>query len=141
MKMYEKYYEIAKDIVEKYELYNKDLQNYRILKSVLNLKKSNKKIIDDLDKIVKGKDLKDKVKALIDTYEDDRKNYKKGNNKKVEKSDDDEFREWEEEEKKYGINDEIESKNNAIKNETQNSNEKKRPIRNKSKRNTLNKNG
>ena len=140
MKIYEKYYEIAKDILEKYELYNKDLQNYRILRSILNLKKSNKKIIDDLDKIISGKELKDKVITLIDTYEDDRHNYKKGNNNIVERNDDDEFKEWEEEEKKYGISDEIESKNDENKNEIQNTKEKKRTMRNKGKKNTLNKN-
>ena len=140
MKIYEKYYEIAKDIVEKYELYNKDLQNYRILRSILNLKKSNKKIIDNLDKIINGKELRDKVMALIDTYEDDRHNYKKGNNNIFERNDDDEFKEWEEEEKKYGLNDELESKSAPNKNEIQNTKGKKRTMRNESKKNTLNKN-
>ena len=120
MKIYEKYYEIAKDILEKYELYNKDLQNYRILRSILNLKKSNKTIIDNLDKIINGKELKDKVITLIDTYEGDRHNYKKGNNIIIERNDDDEFKEWEEEENKNGINDEIESKSDANKKEIEN---------------------
>ena len=76
MKIYEKYKEIADDIIEKYELYNKKNKNYCILKTMRNLKNSNSKIIEDLNVIISGSDLKDKINNLINIYLRDRDKYK-----------------------------------------------------------------
>jgi hypothetical protein len=78
MKILEQYCEIEQDIIEKYELYNEKLKNYRVLKSLNNLNVSNKKIMDDLIKIINEKDLQKQINILIDIYEGDRKNYKEG---------------------------------------------------------------
>ena len=76
MKIYEKYSEIADDIIEKYELYNKKNKNYCILKTMINLKNSNLQIIDDLNKIINASDLKSQVNNLIDIYQVDREKYR-----------------------------------------------------------------
>ena len=100
VKIFEKYCEIANDIIEKYELFNKKYKNYRVLKSIFNIKKSNKKIIDDLEAINKGLNLKDKINTLIDIYEGDRTNYREGNynknenNKDNKKDEDEDLKEW-----------------------------------------------
>ena len=79
MKLIEKYHEIASDIIRKYELYNKELKNYRILKTIKNLENSNSKMIKDLDKIIKEKDTKKRMDILIDIYLNERKIFIKGN--------------------------------------------------------------
>ena len=53
MEIISKYYEIAKDIIEKYELYNTNLKNHRILKSIENLNKSNQNISIIINEIIK----------------------------------------------------------------------------------------
>ena len=88
MNLYEKYCEISYDIIEKYELYNKNLKNYRILKSIHNLEKSTGKIKDDLNRIVNEKNLKDKICELIDIYQGDRNDYKDGINNKINNNND-----------------------------------------------------
>jgi len=98
MKMYENYYKIANDIVEKYELYNKELKNYRILRSFLNLKISNKTIIKDLDDIINGKENKDKAYKLMDIYKTDRDIYNNINKSQQNSINKDEFKDWEDEE-------------------------------------------
>ena len=88
MNLYEKYCEISYDIIEKYELFNKNLKNYRILKSIHNLEKSTGKINDDLNRIVNEKNLKDKICELIDIYQGDRNDYKDGINNKINNNND-----------------------------------------------------
>ncbi len=79
MKLIEKYHEIASDIIRKYELYNKELKNYRILTTIKNLECSNSKVIKDLDNIIKEKDVKKRMFNLIDIYLNERKIFKEGN--------------------------------------------------------------
>jgi hypothetical protein len=99
LKMYENYYKIANDITEKYELYNQDLKNYRILRSFLYLKKSNKKIIEDLDEVLEGENMNNKIKFLINIYKTDREIYNNILPHEVftPKHQMDEYNEWEEE--------------------------------------------
>ena len=41
-RIYERYYNISLDILKKYETFNKNLKNYRILRTIRNLTFSNK---------------------------------------------------------------------------------------------------
>jgi len=111
-KIYEDYYKIANDITEKYELFNKDLKNYKNLRNLLNLKISNKNIIKDLEEIVSTKDLVIKSNKLISIYKEDREKY---NNRtqalNLEKHGMDDYNEWKEENAIIEIN-----KNNTSKN-------------------------
>lgn len=107
MKIYKNYCEILNDVIEKYEYNNKELKNYNILKTFFNLKKSNKMIMDDLDKIINEKDYKQKTHLIIEKFQADLENYKSLNNninnieKKVDDLDD--YKEWEEEIKKTKV--------------------------------------
>ena len=101
VKIYENYCEILNDVIEKYKLNNKELKNYAILKTFFNLKKSNKAIIDDLDKIIKEDSYKDKIDSLMLMFQKKWDNYKNLNNnvnniyaKKIADGLDD-FLEWE----------------------------------------------
>ena len=78
MTIINQYYEIAQDIIEKYELYNSKYKNHRILMSIKNLNRSNKNINELLSKIINGNDIKTKINNLIDIYNGDRLNYKEG---------------------------------------------------------------
>ena len=69
-RIYERYYNIANDIIKKYELFNKDLKNYRILRTIRNLNFSNKQIINDLNKIIDEQDLQKKSSIILSTYND-----------------------------------------------------------------------
>ena len=73
--IFEKYYEIANDIIEKYELYNQNLKNYRIIETIKNLDNSNPKIMKDLDKIINENDIQKRISYLIDIYHADRNSY------------------------------------------------------------------
>ena len=104
LKMYENYYKIANDITVKYALYNKELKNYRILRSFLNLKKSNSKIKKALEELVKGEegkeeDLINKISKLINIYKTDRAIYNNDiEHKKFDvKHSEEDLREWEDE--------------------------------------------
>lgn len=101
LKLYEKYCDMVADIVEKYTLYNNKYKNYRIVKSFFNLNKSNNKIIEDLDRIINGKNRKEKSNFLIEIYEKDRENYKKININKIENYQEveDDLSEWDKWEK------------------------------------------
>jgi hypothetical protein len=105
--MYNNYYQIANDINEKYELYNTDVKNYRILRNLLNLNKSNKEILKFLeDEIIKEKDLNKKIEKLINIYKEDRKKY---NNSRANvdislKCGEEEYNEWEKENVINGTN-------------------------------------
>ena len=76
MKIFEKYYEIGQDIIEKYELFNNDLKNHRVIQSLKNLNDSNEKVMKTLNDIINNTNLKNKINTLINIYEDDRKIYK-----------------------------------------------------------------
>ena len=103
LKIYKDYCEILCDVIEKYELNNVEFKNYEILKNFLNLKKSNKKIMDDLDKIINEKNYQIKANYLFEIYLNEQKNYKDNIsnlnnliNKYENKSDDlDDLMEWE----------------------------------------------
>lgn len=75
MKIFNNYYEIANDIVGKYELYNKDLKDYNILKSLRNLKFSNNQIMEELDAIINEDDIYKKVSLMIKLYADKYQRY------------------------------------------------------------------
>ena len=68
MKIYENYCGILNDVIEKYEFNNKEYKNYGVLKNFLNLKKSNKKIIDELEGVIIGDDYIKKAYFLIDIF-------------------------------------------------------------------------
>ena len=76
MKIYENYCDILNDVIEKYELNNKEYKNYGVLKNFLNLKKSNKKILNDLEGVIIGDDYITKAYFLIDMFQKDLDNYK-----------------------------------------------------------------
>ena len=65
LRIFKRYHYIAKDIIGKYELFNKDLKNNRILKSLWNLQSSNIKMNAELNKILEEEDLLKKTGLLI----------------------------------------------------------------------------
>ena len=76
-KEYRNYYFIAKHIIEKYELFNKEEKAYKsftIFKSLRNLKFSNIKLLEDLNSIINEKDLLERTKKLIEPYNTRKKN-------------------------------------------------------------------
>ena len=80
LRIFKRYLYIAKDIIGKYEFFNQDLKNNRILKSLWNLKYSNDKMNNDLTKIAGDENtlkLIEKADILIDIYEKKEENYKK----------------------------------------------------------------
>ena len=79
-RIYERYYNISLDILKKYETFNKKLKNYRILRTIRNLKFSNKQIINDLEKIINIDDLKSKCSTIIELYQNKVKLYENANN-------------------------------------------------------------
>ena len=83
VKIVEKYYEISKDMISKYESFNSKLKNYQVLLSINYLSVSNKEIIKDIDNVIKGnkskEDWKKKCNILIDIIEGDRSEYKNEN--------------------------------------------------------------
>ena len=78
LEIFNHYYEIGQDVIDKYELYNKDLKNHRILQTLNNLDTFNKTIMQDLNDIINSEDLKTQINFLIDISEEERKNYKEG---------------------------------------------------------------
>ena len=88
VKIVEKYYEIANDMINKYETFNSKLKNYQVLLSINYLSKTNKEIIKDIDNVIKGnknkEDWKKKCNKLIDIIEGDRSVYKNENSDSVE---------------------------------------------------------
>ncbi len=79
MRIYTQYYIISKDIISKYELFNQNFKNYRILKTLRNLEFSNKQILGDLNGIIKEKDIKTKADLIIDIHNKKIKNLKLNN--------------------------------------------------------------
>ena len=79
LRVFNRYFYIANDIIGKYELFNKDLKNYRILKSLRNLKFSNERMNKDLKKIIDEEDDLKKINSIIKIHLDKTENYKKNN--------------------------------------------------------------
>ena len=117
MKLYKNYCDILNDVIEKYEYNNKELKNYGILKTFFNLKKSNKKIMEDLDKVINEKDYKNKTYFLIDKFQIDNDNYKNLSNNVhniIKKANDiDDYNEWEKEINKTKDKDNKDNKDNG----------------------------
>ena len=66
-RIYKRYYDISNDIINKFELFNKNVKNYKILRTIWNLKFSNKQILEDLKKI-NEKYIKGKCATIIEIY-------------------------------------------------------------------------
>ena len=99
LRVFKRYHYIAKDIIGKFELFNKDLKNNRILKSLWNLQSSNNKMNDELTKITKEKNILKKTDLIIDIYEKKEEFYKHHSKDIVDyKKDEDEW--WKEIENK-----------------------------------------
>lgn len=79
LKIIEKYYDIAQDIIGKYESYNKKLKNFQVLETIRCLSDSNKEIMNDLNKIISENKTKEdwinKCKILIEIFKCDREFY------------------------------------------------------------------
>ena len=103
-RIYERYYNIVDDIIKKYELFNKDLKNYnyKILRTIRNLKISNTQIIEDLKKIIDEGDTEKQSSFIMSTYNNIMSIYsnksdqvkgteKKQHNNKIEKEMDDKW--------------------------------------------------
>lgn len=73
LRVFKRYHYIAKDIIGKFELFNQDLKNHRILKSLWNLQYSNKRMNDELKKIIEEEDINRKIDQVIYIYEKRRK--------------------------------------------------------------------
>ena len=101
LRIFKRYHYIAKDLIGKYELFNTNLKNYRILKSLRNLNFTNNKMNEDLKKIIDEKNIVSKANILIEIYEtkeDNLKNRRKQNDAiDYSKDNDDDW--WEESKK------------------------------------------
>ena len=103
LRIFKRYHYIAKDIIGKFELFNKDLKNNRILKSLWNLKASNAKMNNELTKIINEENFFTKTKLLIDISETNESIYKQNINNIIDfEKEDDEW--WKEIEKKVKVN-------------------------------------
>ena len=103
LRIFKRYHYIAKDIIGKFELFNKDLKNNRILKSLWNLKASNVKMNNELTKIIEEENFLEKTKLLIDLNEKNEALYKQNLNSTIDfKKEDDEW--WKEIEKRVKVN-------------------------------------
>ena len=79
-----KYCIIAENIINKYETFNKDLKNHRILQSVINLKESNEQVMEDIKSIMNNKnDIREQTKNLINIFILDREDYIKGSQNNI----------------------------------------------------------
>ena len=101
LRIFKRYHYIAKDIIGKFELFNKDLKNHRILKSLWNLQYSNKTMNDELNKIIEEEDIMQKINQAIYIYEKKEEN-KKNKNKILDeiKENKNEYDDWWEKNKK-----------------------------------------
>ena len=93
LRLFQNYYDIANDIIYKYEHFNKnkdkekELLNFTILKSLRNLKLSNQRLKEDIDSLINQNNRTNKAIAIIYIYEnkkamyrgDEDKNSKKDN--------------------------------------------------------------
>lgn len=103
-RIYKRYYDISYDIINKFELFNKNFKNYNILRTIRNLKFSNEQILEDLKKIDE-KDIKDKCAIILGIYLSKEELYKGKENKvssnNIKQEDDDK---WFEEIQKLKLN-------------------------------------
>ena len=104
--IYDNYYKIAKHILNKYNTFNKDkndFKNFTIFKCLRNLRISNKEILKDLDAIMEKKEKTERAVELIKIYDKKKSDYYAntplGNNLNKE-DDSDWLKEVEEREKK-----------------------------------------
>ena len=98
LKLFKRYHYIAKDVVGKFELFNKDLKNNRILKSLWNLKITNAKMNNELTKILDEPNILERTKILLDIHEKNKSNAHRNLNETIDyKKEDDEW--WKEIEK------------------------------------------
>ena len=88
LRIFKRYDYIAKDIIGKFELFNNQLKNYRILKSLHNLDKTNIKMNDDLNKIIKETNTINKINLIIKVYEEKEKNKQRNTNDNFDFSED-----------------------------------------------------
>ena len=79
LRVFKRYHYIAKDIVGKFELFNKELKNYRILKSLRNLEFSNDRMNKDINKIIDEDYEIKKLNFIIKIFEEKEQNYRKNN--------------------------------------------------------------
>ena len=67
------------DIVDKYDSYNRKLRNYHIINTINSLEKSNKVVIEDLDKLIKMEHTPERYLntcgVLLDIHFKERTNY------------------------------------------------------------------
>ena len=104
LRIFRRYLYIAKDIIGKFELFNKDLKNYNILKSLRNLKFSNYRINNDLNKILEEDEEIKKINSIIKIYEDKEENYRKNINENYDYSKDNNDDDWLEDIQKKEMN-------------------------------------
>ena len=79
-----KYCSIVEDILNKYETYNKELKNHRILQSVINLNDSNEKVMEDIKSIIDKKDdIKEQAQSIINIFILDREDYINGSQNNI----------------------------------------------------------
>jgi hypothetical protein len=79
-RIYKRYYDISNDIIQKFEIFNKNVKNFNILRTVRNLKFSNQQILEDLKKI-NEKDIRGKCATILDIYLSKEELYKGKENK------------------------------------------------------------
>ena len=123
LRIFKRYHYIAKDIIGKFELFNKDLKNNRILKSLWNLQSSNAKINKELAKIITADDTLKKVEALLDLNEKNEEIYTKnvGDEQINYKKEDDDW--WNEIKETKGIKEDEKKKVVVIQKEIKNQNQ------------------
>ena len=95
LRLIQDYYDIANDVIYKYEKFNKnkdkkkELLNFAILKSLHNLKNSNEKILEDIEPLINQKKRINQVQGIIYIYENKKAMYRgDGNENKDSKKDD-----------------------------------------------------
>ena len=86
-RLFEDYYNIGVNVIEKYELFYKDDKYFTILESLNNLKNSNIEILKELELIINQKDIRDKTFSIINIYKNKKDNYKKNMNDLKEQND------------------------------------------------------
>ena len=79
IKIIEKYYDIANDILTKYETFNSKSKNYQTILTINYLSSSNKEILQKINNIIKGNKSRDdwlkKCDVLLEIIESDRGEY------------------------------------------------------------------
>ena len=90
VRLFQSYYDIANDIIYKYEHFNKnkdkekELLNFTILKSLRNLKLSNQRIKEDIDSLINQNNRTNKAIAILYICENKKAMYR-GDEKKLKK--------------------------------------------------------